>query len=280
MLQEGVDLPWLRWLCLRRPAASRVRFAQEVGRVLRAAPGKAEAVIFDPHDLFASHALSYEAVLSGMAEESTATPELRLLERLGPGRWRSETNPLVAGIGAQVRVRLHPPRRPALRVLATVVRVGPAEVVFDQDYFPAAEQLVAKVTAEGLAPDEAAAQDVLCLPASALEGRDAEALDAVAAYLRTTTLELELAGVIDRKVASKSWRSQPHTTKQFGFLERLLSGVKKRADVVPPLHRAALHHAFRSAHLLNRGQLSDLLEVLLAIVGHREWPLAAREAAA
>ena len=52
MLAEGVDLPWLRWLCLRRPVSARVRFIQEVGRVLRAAPGKDRAVLMDPHDLF------------------------------------------------------------------------------------------------------------------------------------------------------------------------------------------------------------------------------------
>lgn len=68
MLAEGVDLPWLRWLCLRRVVGSRVRFCQEVGRVLRAAPGKAEAVLLDPHDLLGVLALSYEAVLAGMVE--------------------------------------------------------------------------------------------------------------------------------------------------------------------------------------------------------------------
>jgi len=52
MLAEGVDLPWLRWLCLRRPVSARVRFIQEVGRVLRASPGKDRAVLMDPHDLF------------------------------------------------------------------------------------------------------------------------------------------------------------------------------------------------------------------------------------
>lgn len=68
MLAEGVDLPWLRWLCLRRLVGSRVRFCQEVGRVLRAAPGKAEALLLDPHDLLGAFALSYQAVLAGMIE--------------------------------------------------------------------------------------------------------------------------------------------------------------------------------------------------------------------
>ena len=69
MLSEGVDMPWLRWLCLRRPVKARVRFVQEVGRVLRAAPGKTEAVILDPHDLMQKFGLSYEAMLEGSADD-------------------------------------------------------------------------------------------------------------------------------------------------------------------------------------------------------------------
>ena len=63
MLQEGVNLPWLRWLCMRRPVRSRVRFVQEVGRVLRASPGKTQAQLLDPHDLFDSFGLTYEAII-------------------------------------------------------------------------------------------------------------------------------------------------------------------------------------------------------------------------
>jgi hypothetical protein len=69
MLAQGVDLPWLRWMCLRRPVTSRVRFAQEVGRSLRAFPGKTEAIIYDPHDLFGAFHLEYSAVLGGEIEE-------------------------------------------------------------------------------------------------------------------------------------------------------------------------------------------------------------------
>lgn len=81
MLAEGVDLPWLRWLCMRRPVSSRVRFAQEVGRVLRAykdkltGEEKTEAVIYDPHDLFGSLKLSYEAVLGGEYLNDKEKPE-------------------------------------------------------------------------------------------------------------------------------------------------------------------------------------------------------------
>jgi len=65
MLQEGVDLPWLRWILLRRNTQSRVRFAQEVGRVLRACPGKDFATVFDPLELFTAYKITLEAVLSG-----------------------------------------------------------------------------------------------------------------------------------------------------------------------------------------------------------------------
>jgi len=63
LLAEGVDFPWLRWLCMRRPVGARVRFAQEMGRPLRAEPGKTEAVIVDPHDLFGTFGLAQDPTL-------------------------------------------------------------------------------------------------------------------------------------------------------------------------------------------------------------------------
>jgi superfamily II DNA or RNA helicase len=81
MLSEGVDLPWLRWLCMRRPVQSRVRFCQEVGRVLRSAPGKNSAQLLDPHDLFDSFGLTYEAML-GTALRRTREVQRTELEQL------------------------------------------------------------------------------------------------------------------------------------------------------------------------------------------------------
>lgn len=69
MLQEGVDFPWLAGIVLRRAVSSRVRFAQEVGRVLRSHPGKTVAHVYDPNDLFGALSIDYEAVLSGGAVE-------------------------------------------------------------------------------------------------------------------------------------------------------------------------------------------------------------------
>ncbi len=69
MLAEGVDLPWLRWLCLRRAVGARVRFIQEVGRVLRAAPGKDRALLLDPHDLFGAFGWHFDEALGEWSKE-------------------------------------------------------------------------------------------------------------------------------------------------------------------------------------------------------------------
>ena len=63
LLKEGVDLPFLRWMGLRRQVSSKVYFAQHVGRVLRADAGKEIAYILDPGDLFSRHKLNLEAIL-------------------------------------------------------------------------------------------------------------------------------------------------------------------------------------------------------------------------
>jgi superfamily II DNA or RNA helicase len=63
MLVEGVDLPWLRWGCFRRPVGARVRYIQHLGRYLRAFPGKTEAVILDPCGLEQRFRVTYEEAL-------------------------------------------------------------------------------------------------------------------------------------------------------------------------------------------------------------------------
>jgi len=69
LLVEGANFPWLRWLCLRRSTTTRVRFLQEVGRVLRTWPGKELALIFDPHGHFNTYALGLGAVLAGSLDD-------------------------------------------------------------------------------------------------------------------------------------------------------------------------------------------------------------------
>lgn len=81
LLAEGVDLPWLKWLCLRRKVQARVRFLQEIGRVLRVHPGKDEGVVMDPHLLLGRHGLvSAEAIGVAMEQAALALekePEVR-----------------------------------------------------------------------------------------------------------------------------------------------------------------------------------------------------------
>lgn len=94
LLAEGVDLPWLRWMCLRRPVQARVRFLQEVGRALRSeppdlcppgVPPKARAVFIDPFNLFDQHGLSHpaalgEALACAVEVEEEADEEFPLLD--------------------------------------------------------------------------------------------------------------------------------------------------------------------------------------------------------
>jgi hypothetical protein len=66
MLSEGSDFPWLRTLLLRRPVGARVRFVQEVGRVLRVDPEnpeKVDGLILDPFDLMGAHGLRHKDAL-------------------------------------------------------------------------------------------------------------------------------------------------------------------------------------------------------------------------
>jgi superfamily II DNA or RNA helicase len=63
MLVEGVDLPWLQWLCLRTPRGTQVAYAQEIGRALRAYPGKDYALIYDPYGVTLDHELQDAAAV-------------------------------------------------------------------------------------------------------------------------------------------------------------------------------------------------------------------------
>jgi hypothetical protein len=105
LLAEGVDLPWLRWLLLRRPVSSPVRLVQEVGRVLRVAPGKTEAVLYDPHDALGAVGLVHGARLEDAqkaqparlaTEEPWEVPELPGLEGLS-GLPRSQAVSVLEG---------------------------------------------------------------------------------------------------------------------------------------------------------------------------------------
>lgn len=78
MLAEGFDAPEIMWLVARRRVGSRVRFAQEIGRGLRAHSGKTECLVFDPHRLFQRLSLSYEACLGELPPQDEVVPTLKL----------------------------------------------------------------------------------------------------------------------------------------------------------------------------------------------------------
>lgn len=90
MLVEGVDLPWLRWLGVRRDTDSRNRWIQQLGRILRAFPGKTEAVVLDPMALSLEFAPTYPASLGWPDEEE----EQRVADELVEKEKREIENPL------------------------------------------------------------------------------------------------------------------------------------------------------------------------------------------
>lgn len=81
MLSEGCDFPWLRWICLRRPCGSRVRYVQELSRVLSSFTDpitgevKDEAVVYDPQGIIKNFKLDYKAVLAGDVEDEDIEEE-------------------------------------------------------------------------------------------------------------------------------------------------------------------------------------------------------------
>lgn len=101
MLSEGFDCPAIDWMCLRRPVKSRVRFAQEVGRGLRARPGKTECLVFDPYDLFDSMGLSFEACLGEIDyEKDDVIPTIKLTQIFEETKTADSWNPGVEGMSA------------------------------------------------------------------------------------------------------------------------------------------------------------------------------------
>ena len=115
LLAEGVDLPWLRWLCLRRPVQSKVRFVQELGRVLRAHPDKVDAVVMDPHDLLGKHGIQHAARLSDALLDEPEIQHDRARGE-GPRELRALAMPPAVAVGG-VLVYLR-------RIAAELERVG------------------------------------------------------------------------------------------------------------------------------------------------------------
>jgi superfamily II DNA or RNA helicase len=116
LLTEGVDLPWLRWAALRRPRSA-LGLVQEVGRVLRTAPGKAGAIVFDPLGLAPLQAFSTPEALGALEAEAeteaerTVGPEAAAMLRLealavaaqAADDWAAELVQAALAIGLDVR---------------------------------------------------------------------------------------------------------------------------------------------------------------------------------
>jgi superfamily II DNA or RNA helicase len=98
MLSEGVDLPYLRWMVLRRDVQSSVRFPQELGRVLRSSPGKTEAVFYDPRGLWGQLGLNPEIVLGEAVEQEEPPAAAASREGAGEGEERGPRDSGVRGL--------------------------------------------------------------------------------------------------------------------------------------------------------------------------------------
>ena len=88
MLAEGFDCPEIAWMALRRPVGSRVRFAQEVGRGLRASEGKTTCHMLDVWDLWGTHSMSWHEALGGSS--GVPVPALKLDWLIKKSGWTSK----------------------------------------------------------------------------------------------------------------------------------------------------------------------------------------------
>lgn len=211
MLSEGIDLPWLRWLCMRRAVGSRVRFCQEVGRVLRSSPGlspdKTCAYLLDPNDLFDSFGLTYEAMLAGSAIAKEAQSELDALA-------------------------------------ADVIDTG-------HEY-------------EGDRLDRVEAE------------RFARQLDTARRYVRRLFVAMLAAGIVEQKIKTTGWRRYQPSDKQLDALGWALGRMLKDSAVPLP-HRKALTFVRENAGSLQKGDVSDLMTIGLAVKDRLKakegWPV-------
>ena len=108
LLTEGVDLPWLRWIGLTRERGSRVSYAQEIGRVLRAHPGKDRAIVWDPHGMTTIHDLGGPAALGDAIDEDAEPepPPKRITMMI------DEATSQIVGIYGEMELRIAPERCP------------------------------------------------------------------------------------------------------------------------------------------------------------------------
>ncbi len=94
MLVTGIDMPWLRWLCLRRPTATIVRLVQEVGRGLRTFPGKERLVVLDPYMLIDNITLEHGETVGLEALDEALERDIAEREPRDPDAEPAEAKPL------------------------------------------------------------------------------------------------------------------------------------------------------------------------------------------
>ncbi len=269
MLQEGVNLPWLRWLCLRRTSSSKIRFPQEVGRILRVDEGKDHAVVLDPNDLFGAFKLDYRAVLQGQADDDTRQAAMVMkITGCADGYWITEDIfPDKWGFEPGARIIARWGKNETRATIGSVTRTGIK--LTDRDAYlvrsvPFEVQLLRSAAKE--------ATDVIIDVLSKMSDVDAEALEYIEVYLRRLVMEFDAAGLVERKVASRDWRKEPITVKQVGAVKRAFGPVGEYVNKIPDTDRAALRSVCRATTSLKRGPASDLLGVLWGITSARGWP--------
>jgi hypothetical protein len=270
-LQEGVNIPWLRWLCLRRRTNSRVRFAQECGRVLRTHPGKEEGVIFDPHDLFGSMSLTADAVLWGQAK-SIGGAELGI-EQGEDGWWRTSKDPLIAGFARGREIKLYRRCKPATYQEAIILQVREDGIKLDREVtvmrLVGAADLMARLNAdrEDDELDSAAKQAALELAPET----HATALVEAARYLRRLSIELEQTGMYSRKLYSRRMRGMEVQHWVWAAYKGQLKRSKASSHKPPEPYAEALRNACRLANELSNGDVLDLTSIL-RFIEQKGWP--------
>jgi hypothetical protein len=252
LLAEGSDLPWLQWMALRRQCSSAVRFCQEVGRGLRAHPGKTHLKVFDPLDQWGDFSLSPSAVLNGMSDSR----DVPVLEGISDGRTVICSDwPLLYAVGPGAKLSVWPRNYPARAVRAVCSSAGDrwfraddlpdGEVRCRVSEWSGARELRRKVLAEAVSLSEAEA------------------------WLKTEAIEIFSSGKQKQGTKSRGWRKDSASEKQRSFVEGLLVKASKHAchALVDTQLRATLGRVLPLRRELSKGGTSDLATVLLAVCG-------------
>lgn len=289
-LSEGVDFPWLRWICLRTKRASIVEFMQEFGRALRVFPGtdgfgpKTEGVILDPNGLFHLHDLDNEPMLGFDDPKTVVVVGASIWTRDDKVReWLEDVPP-----GSTLLVDAKNPFAGIVeeqaRGLDLVVERGLPPIV------PGACDLVlafpVKYDAHTWATIRRAEQaeiEVKVCTAGYADGKPRETdaspqeLDLYAApvgpvehWARSLCQSLRMLGLGVRLWRDSLEARAGEPTQRAAAILR--SRARDAGPKLPPSHGWALGLLLAHPELLTRGATSDLISTLEALRGVPEWP--------